>query len=995
MYKRICKGLSDIGQLVPYQEKVKTKQDKDYYESIYYYTDEQKVIAEQEVEKDGKKRIRGVSGITEVVTDKLIWDLDSEDNLEDAKNDTITLAQKLYDLGYKEEEVRICFSGKKGFSVTVYIGEFITPDQFKAITSELAEGLKTYDSVVANPSRIIRLANTKHQDSGLYKTPYTFEDLKAMSTVEIKEYASGEYEEEISKTWTKGNLVEDLRNIEVKVEEQNSHDDSKIRKGDLKVDYRFNPYNLVPWKLAIQQGIFPSGCRSNALMILAASLKAKNLHEEDCYYQLKSAVQKQARRFGADKFDKREIYNNIIGQVYGDNWTGATYSVENFPQKLKDFYEDLGIPKTREVIVDEELIESVEEGFKGFIEYANTIDENTMKFGLKSLDDKIKIRKGHLIYLLAPPGAGKCEKINTPHLMYDGSIKMVQDIKVGDKLMGPDSKPRTVLSLARGRQEMFDVIPTKGEVYGFNRDHVLSLRCSTNVNQKFRKGEIYNISINDYLELPKYVQEKLKLWRTGVEFEQQSVPYTPYTIGAWLAEGSFPTSSVRFTCGDKELKNEVEKEAALNDVIFNNVKESSTNCEGFSLTTKTHSNHMLNYLRDVTKDGEKRIPKEYKINSEKVRLELLAGLLDGDGNLHHNSFEITTKYKGLAEDIKFLCRSLGFYVNHKEKEVKLKGWEESRTYQRLNISGHVDKIPTRISRKKASPRRQVKDVLSTGFKLVSTGVDDYYGFTLDGDHLYLLEDFTVSHNTSFGITLLNNMSKQGAGCYFGSYDMYKNNVYQKLIQRHTGLPEEEIFDVFRNNDKEQIDKFGAILAKEYGNVSFCFKVGQSIADLKRSIEMEEKKRKRKIDLVVVDYLELILTDTKDPTAASAEAAQGLREIANAGRVVVGLLQPNKMNSHPNEPITSYNGAKGSSTIAQSATAILTAHRPGMDSATNNEFDHYFSINCVKNRNGSLFNVDYGWVGKTQTIYELEEIERLALADYRKAKAEQKAAEDDF
>lgn len=656
MYKRICKGLSDIGQLVPYQEKVKTKQGKDYYESIYYYTDEQKVIAEQEVEKDGKKRIRGVSGITEVITDKLVWDLDSEDNLEDAKNDTISLAQKLYDLGYKEEEVRICFSGKKGFSVTVYIGEFITPDQFKAITSELASGLKTYDSVVANPSRIIRLANTKHQDSGLYKTPYTFEDLKAMSTVEIKEYASGEYEEEVSKTWTKGTLVEDLRNIEVKVEEQSSHDDSKIRKGDLKVDYRFNPYNLVPWKLAIQQGIFPSGCRSNALMILAASLKAKNLHEEDCYYQLKSAVQKQARRFGADKFDKKEIYNNIIGQVYGDNWTGATYSVENFPQKLKDFYEDLGIPKTREVIVDEELIESVEEGFDEFVEYANSIDENTMQFGLKSLDDKLKIRKGHLIYMLAPPGVGK---------------------------------------------------------------------------------------------------------------------------------------------------------------------------------------------------------------------------------------------------------------------------------------------------------------------------------------------------TSMAITILNNMSKQGAGCYFGSYDMYKNNVYQKLIQRHTGLPEEEIFDVFRNKDQKQIEKFRGILSKEYGNVSFCFKVGQSIADLKRSIEMEEKKRKRKIDLVVVDYLELVLTDSSDPTASSAEAAQGLREIANAGRVVVGLLQPNKMNSKVNEPITSYNGAKGSSTIAQSATAILTAHRPGMDSATNNEFDHYFSINCVKNRNGSLFNVDYGWVGKTQTIYELEEIERLALADYRKAKAEQKAAEDDF
>lgn len=44
-------------------------------------------------------------------------------------------------------------------------------------------------------------------------------------------------------------------------------------------------------------------------------------------------------------------------------------------------------------------------------------------------------------------------------LMHDGSIKAVEDIIIGDLLMGPDSLPRTVLALARGRQEMRQVIP--------------------------------------------------------------------------------------------------------------------------------------------------------------------------------------------------------------------------------------------------------------------------------------------------------------------------------------------------------------------------------------------------------------------------------------------------------------------------------------------------------------------------------------------------------
>ena len=43
-------------------------------------------------------------------------------------------------------------------------------------------------------------------------------------------------------------------------------------------------------------------------------------------------------------------------------------------------------------------------------------------------------------------GTSKCLGKDTPVLMYDGTIKMVQDIKVGEKIMGDDSKPRNILS---------------------------------------------------------------------------------------------------------------------------------------------------------------------------------------------------------------------------------------------------------------------------------------------------------------------------------------------------------------------------------------------------------------------------------------------------------------------------------------------------------------------------------------------------------------------
>jgi hypothetical protein len=60
--------------------------------------------------------------------------------------------------------------------------------------------------------------------------------------------------------------------------------------------------------------------------------------------------------------------------------------------------------------------------------------------------------------------------------MYDGTIKMVQDITEGELLMGDDSSPRKVLSLATGKDEMYDIIPAKGEKYTVNSVHILCLK---------------------------------------------------------------------------------------------------------------------------------------------------------------------------------------------------------------------------------------------------------------------------------------------------------------------------------------------------------------------------------------------------------------------------------------------------------------------------------------------------------------------------------------
>lgn len=98
-------------------------------------------------------------------------------------------------------------------------------------------------------------------------------------------------------------------------------------------------------------------------------------------------------------------------------------------------------------------------------------------------------------------GAGKCLGKHTPVLMYDGGIKNVEDIQTGDLLMGPDSRPRTVLSTTKGRGELFKIIPRKGQPWVCNDVHVLTLKHSAPTNmRRIRKASSRQYVFRSFLE---------------------------------------------------------------------------------------------------------------------------------------------------------------------------------------------------------------------------------------------------------------------------------------------------------------------------------------------------------------------------------------------------------------------------------------------------------------------------------------------------------------
>ena len=362
-----------------------------------------------------------------------------------------------------------------------------------------------------------------------------------------------------------------------------------------------------------------------------------------------------------------------------------------------------------------------------------------------------------LSIVAAPTG---CHAYGQGILLADGSVKSVQDIQVGDKLLGPDSQPRTVTELKRGYAPLYTIVPVKGEPFIVNGDHILSLvRTSEGASPRKSQlgGTIVNVSVSEWLTWSTTRKHLHKLYRSSaINFlNAASLPIDAYFMGVLLGDGSLKYQ-VGVTTQAGEIEEETVSQATKWGVdIRAALKPNAVVTWWFGRRGK------LNPLRDAlievgiypSGSANKAIPLIYKQASVADRYEILAGLLDTDGHLARGGYDYISKSKTLAHDVAFLARSLGLaaYIKECQKSAYVGHID---TYWRVSINGNTNSIPCRVSYKQAQPRLQKKSVLRTGLSIYPHGHGFFYGFTLTGDGLYLMDDFTVTHNSGKSMVAL-------------------------------------------------------------------------------------------------------------------------------------------------------------------------------------------------------------------------------------------------
>lgn len=393
-------------------------------------------------------------------------------------------------------------------------------------------------------------------------------------------------------------------------------------------------------------------------------------------------------------------------------------------------------------------------------------------FGIPGLDEVIRhVRAGFVNMIAARPHVGKRLSEDTPVLTSSGWVP-IKDIRLGDRVIGKDGLPYNVTGVHRHEDRpLYRITFSDGVTVDADDEHLWTVRS---------RGRWLDLTTAEMVERGVADgQGKRRFHIPLVEpvdgFDPQDQMDDPYVVGVLLGDGCAKENrdgSVTWrVCTDMEI---------LEAIGATNLKlHESSGYTGYG-TVKT---------LDVpaARSWEKQVPQQYLWGTREQRHALLQGLLDTDGYpIPTGGVEFCSTSKDLTDAVVFLAQSLGgvctsrrfaaaTYTHNDEKRV-------GREAERVNLKLPADVAPFRLRRKlgkwmpptKYPPTRSVVSIERIGNGPgVCISVDS-------PDHLYVVKDFVVTHNTLLALAGIRNDPERPT--LFISADDDPEVVVRKMMQ---------------------------------------------------------------------------------------------------------------------------------------------------------------------------------------------------------------------
>lgn len=362
--------------------------------------------------------------------------------------------------------------------------------------------------------------------------------------------------------------------------------------------------------------------------------------------------------------------------------------------------------------------------------------------------------------ILGSPGTGKCLAKDTFVMMYDGTFKKVQDIKVNDKIMGDDSTSRTILNTCQGVDDMYR-IHTPTFSYVVNQEHQLSLIYDNDIFCERTLKEFL------YLDQSRY---------RGYKKAYQVQPVLELTIDAYLWGYVY--------CSSKPSGDEHQR------ILHITCERIQSYFESFSIIHPFSLNQFflvdMNYFKGYSIDQMLSCSKE-------DRLYILAGMADALGRYDKYSNCLRLIVEESLFIITRLCDSLALKYSFDRHELNYTLTNEpiSIQYYTLEIY-NAHHIPCFSFDYDYTLQTSLS--ISFPIRIESIGEGDYYGFECDGNGRFLLKDGTVTHNTTIARIIGEMYKNMGILSPEGTFKIAKREDFIAEYLGQTAIKTKKLLD---------------------------------------------------------------------------------------------------------------------------------------------------------------------------------------------------------